>query len=89
VTQVEGASTYIHEHCLAELIMTRKEHQTRRTILKRIEGELYGTAAHAADQTDRGYANLGGQKIVHYRDARKLLARAHALCGKVLRLLKG
>jgi hypothetical protein len=69
--------------------MTRKEHQTRRTILKRIEGELYGTAAHAADQTDRGYANLGGQKIAHYRDARKLLGKAHSLCGKVLRLLKG
>lgn len=68
--------------------MTRKEHETRRAILRQIESELYGTAAHAADQVDRGEANLGGEKVKYYKKARALLYRAHRLCVDVLRRLR-
>ncbi len=67
--------------------MTRKDHATRRQILRKLEQELYGTAAHAADQVDRGEANLGNRKREHYEKARGLLHLAHRLCVKVLRWL--
>ena len=68
--------------------MNRMEHETRRQILAKLEQELYGTAAHAADEVDRGEANLGEQKREHYARARGLLHKAHLLCVRVLRYLK-
>lgn len=68
--------------------MTRKEHETRRAILAKLEKRLYSSAAYAADQVDRGEANLGGEKVKHYENARGLLYQSHRLCVKILRCLK-
>lgn len=68
--------------------MTRQEHETRRTILAKLEKKLYSSSAWAADQVDRGEANLGDEKLKHYEKARSLLYQSHRLCVKILRCLK-
>lgn len=68
--------------------MNRAEHETRRAILRKLEKQFYGMSAHAADQVDRGEANLGGEKLKYYEKARRLLYQSHRTCVKILRWLK-
>lgn len=67
---------------------TRREHETRRAILAKLEKRIYSSAAWAADQVDRGSANLGGEKLKYYEKARRLLYQSHRMCVKILRCLK-